>query len=638
MFLGINYNGMHDSSVCLVDGSGRTLYAVSEERLSRVKQDGRFPRNALSRINLSDVGAIGIPYLEHPAPRVLSDEVFRAILHPLSGYGVSGFPDVWRDRLGALGRPLYFFDHHQMHAYTAFMLAEAPEALVLTSDNGAYTCPVTSAVFHARPGKVERIAAAGYGDLDALAALYSDVTALLGFAPGKHEGKVTGLAAYGRPSPECRKAVWELHREIRAAPGRLYGWIGFLDEQAAPFYEPNLYLVANYREMLAYSDADIARAAQDLLEEKLTAVAQWVSQTFGGDLPLLLSGGVFANVKANLELARLGRFPSVFVCPPMGDEGLSLGAAQAAFELVADKRPARPALHPPGRGSITIGPVPCDDAAAFLDGIGLAYRRPPQHQLRAQIAEVLADGGLVALARGPQEFGPRALGQRSILAGAADASINKRLNDRLRRTEFMPFAPLLRDERFDEIFSLDGLTTEVRGCLPFMTICLPVQQWVSQVCPAVVHADGTARPQVLRQEDDPFLYALLEDYENCSGLPLVVNTSFNMHDEPIVSSASDAVAAFLAAELDVLVLEDCAVLLAENSSALALADILRRDQSVARARRVALNLSFGRQIFEGSGRFNQYAPPPSGRVGKTGADAAASRDQSSAVACPHCPH
>lgn len=606
MFLGLNYNGMHDSSVCVTDAAGSIRYAVSEERFSRVKQDGRFPRGALAGVDLREVAAIGIPYLAAAAEPVASDDIFRTLLQPLSGYPSSDFPAVWRARLDELGRPLCFFDHHEMHAYSAFVLSGHPEALVLTSDNGAYTCPVTTAVFHASRGEVKRLAAAGYGELDTLAALYSDVTALLGHLPCKHEGKITGLAAYGQPDEACRRDLWELHRQIRADPARLYGWIGFLDEQVPPFYEPNRYQVARYRSQLPYSDADIARAAQDLLEDKLIAIGSWVRERYGTALPLLLSGGVFANVKANLELARLG-FPALFVCPPMGDEGLAVGAARAAFDLHGSKPVSRTSDRPAvSRNNVALGPTPCANAAGFLAELGISYQQPTERETQRRIAGALHRGEIVAVVRGAQEFGPRALGLRSVLAGAADASINQRLNQKLHRTEFMPFAPILREELFAEVFDIEQLATDVTGCLPFMTICLPVHDWVAQACPAVVHVDGTARPQVLRQADDPFLHGLLAEYEQQSGLPLLVNTSFNAHDEPIVSSAEDAVAAFLAAGLDYLLLEDCLVSLAENLVVARLADTVRRDdRQVAKARHGALNLSFGRQLCQGAGRYSE---------------------------------
>jgi carbamoyltransferase len=613
MFLGINYNGMHESAVCLVDGDGAITYAVSEERFTRVKQDGRFPRHALATVDLGRIGAIGVPYLDGVGPRVTSDDIFRKLLHALPGYSVGPFPHVWRERLDALGRPLAFFDHHDMHAYSAFVLSGYSEALVLTCDNGAYSCPITAGVFHVRHGEVKRIAAAAYGELEALGAFYADVTALLGFAPGKHEGKVTGLAAYGRPREDCRQDLWELHRHMRTESARAYGWIGFLDDDVPPFYEPNLYQTAQYRAQLGYSDADIARAAQDLLEEKVLTVAHWIRQNCSHDLPLLLSGGVFANVKANMELARVG-FPALFVCPPMGDEGLAVGAAFAAFELEQGTRNGRrgqATRRPPERNAVALGPTPCDDAATTLDTVGLAYHRLRPDEASSHLAEALAAGKIAAIARGRQEFGPRALGLRSILAEAADARLNDRLNRKLRRTEFMPFAPILREERFDDVFDLTTVPTDTTNCTRFMTICLPVWPWVAKACPVIVHVDGTARPQVVRERDDPFLHAVLAEYEQRTGLPLLVNTSFNIHDEPLVSSAADAVAAFLASELDLLLLEDCMVYLAENPAARYLAQVARRpDSSVARARHTALNRSFGRQIFEGPGLFNQFVPVP----------------------------
>ncbi|HUC27875.1 MAG TPA: carbamoyltransferase C-terminal domain-containing protein [Streptosporangiaceae bacterium] len=617
MFLGINYNGMHDSSVCLVDADGAITYGVSEERLTRVKQDGRFPRRALAGLDLSKVAAVGVPYLPNAGSKVTSDNIFRKVMHPLPGYSVGPFPDLWREHLDTLGRPLVFFDHHDMHAYSAFVLSGYSEALVMTCDNGAYSCPVTAGVFHVQHGKIHRIAAAAYGELETLGAFYADVTALLGFAPCKHEGKVTGLAAYGTPRQDCRRDLWDLHRRMRTAPSRPYGWVGFLSEEVPPFYEPNLYQVAQYRAQLDYPNADIARAAQDLLEEKLVAVAQWTRRECGTDLPLLLSGGVFANVKANLEIARVG-FPALFVCPPMGDEGLAIGAARAAFEL--HEGPYRrtrliPAPQMPARDTIALGPTPCNNAAAVLNAAGLAHDRVTPHEACLNIAEALAAGQIAAVVRGAQEFGPRALGLRSILAGADDASVNDRLNSKLRRTEFMPFAPLLRSERFTEVFEVSTVPTDTTNCTRFMTICLPVQPWVTKACPAVVHVDGTARPQVVREADDPFLHALLAEYEQRTGLPLLVNTSFNIHDEPMVSSAADAIAAFLAAELDLLLIEDCLVHLSENQAARRLAQIVRRPESpVARARHVALNRSFGRQIFEGPGLFNEFAPRPGSYV------------------------
>ncbi|MCP2256392.1 carbamoyltransferase [Streptoalloteichus tenebrarius] len=602
MIVGLNYSAMHDSSVCVLDDAGRVVHAVSEERFSRVKQDGRFPRGALSRIALDEVEAIGVPYSREEPPPVASAEVFRDVLlarsEPLA---TNPCPEQWLRNLESLGRPLLFFDHHEMHAYAAFVLSGLSEALCVTSDYGAYCCPVSTGVFHVSANRVQRLAAAGHHELEPLAAMYTDVTALLGFTPTKHEGKVTGLAAHGIPADEVRDALWKIHEDVRRDRYRLYDWVGVLDEDVPPFLEPNRHLVAEYRARLPYGDADLARAAQDLLEEKMGRVLEWVAETYGTDLPLLLSGGLFANVRLNLHAARIG-FRSLFVCPPMGDEGLAVGAARAAYEQVVG--PVAPGGGRPL--SMALGPTP-GPVERVLRDLGVRYRRESPSVVRDTVVATLAAGGTVALVRGAQEFGPRALGRRSILASAQDPEINDRLNQKLRRTEFMPFAPLLRDVRFDEVFDLSDVRGDVSPCLPFMTICLPVRREVAARIPAVVHVDGTARPQVVREEDDPELYALLAAYEETTGAPALINTSFNIHDEPLVSDTTDAVSAFLVAELDLLVVEDCLVPLEHNREAAALVRATERAAlAVGKARHRALNESFGRQIVDGPGRFDPH--------------------------------
>lgn len=601
-FLGINYNGMHDSTICLTDATGYPVYAVGEERFSRVKQDGRFPRRALATVDMRDVVAIGVPYLDHSPGHYPSDAVFRTMLHASpTNYPVLPFPPVWRERLESLDRPLLYFDHHEMHAYTGFTLSGYPEALALTSDYGAYGCPITMGVFHIRPGRVTRMAGASISEHEALAALYSDVTALLGFTPCKHEGKITGLAAYGESSAHNRQLLWDVHRAIRRAKHRLYDWVGFLDDETPAFYEPNRHLVDAYRAELPVSDADLARAAQDLLEEKLVAVGRWMSETYGRDLPLILAGGVFANVRVNLELAKIG-FSRVFVAPPMGDDGLSVGAAAAACHHSGNIGPDDAAVFPV---SMSLGADVESGFESLLSGIGATYQH--SEQPAKEIANFLADGKTVALVRGRQEFGPRALGQRSILSAASDPAINDVLNGKLRRTEFMPFAPILRAEKLAEVFDLSDVASDVLDCLPYMTMCLPVRPEVKDIAPAVVHVDGTARPQVVFAERNPFLHQLLVAYEEATDIPILINTSFNIHDEPLVSGAADAIAAFLTAELDVLFLENTVIELARNKRLREFASLLRRGDDVRKRRHLALNRSFGRQIVAGPGRFTELS-------------------------------
>jgi carbamoyltransferase len=372
--------------------------------------------------------------------------------------------------------------------------------------------------------------------------------------------------------------------------------------------ESNRFLVGSYRAELPFSDADIARAAQDLLDEKLVAMLGVLADTHGRELPLILSGGVFANVRSNLELARVG-FPKLFIAPPMGDDGLCIGAATAAFDTVGQSRPRRGHARSSRPMSMSVGPTPgvgIDDMLAELD---VRYRRPPGDLLASELATALAQGLTVALVHGPQEFGPRALGDRSILAAASDPGINERLNHKLRRTEFMPFAPILRLERVTDVLQIEDIASDVRDCLPFMTICVPVRPWVAQAAPAVVHVDGTARPQAVSREDDPFLHELLSAYEIKTGIPVLINTSFNVHDQPLVSTARDALVGFLAAELDVLCLEGRVIYLASNEHLTRVARLMRRDLEapLLRARLSGLSESFGAQMVNGPGPFGRQA-------------------------------
>ena len=610
-FLGLNYSGMHDSSVCLFTARGDLVYAVGEERFSRVKQDGRFPHAALSTIDLNGLAAVGVPYLAASPEPTTSDPVFDTLLLAAPHRPVLAYPPVWHERLDSLALPVRHFDHHEMHAYTGYVLSGYDEALVLTGDYGAYTCPVTMGVFHVSRGKITKLGGASASDHEALAGMYTDVTALLGFTPCKHEGKITGLAARGRSDGRCRRDLWELHQRIRSAEHRLYDWVGFLDETVPPFYEPNAHLVAAYRAQLPYSDVDIARAAQDLLEDKLRGLAIWIGDTHGRTLPLVVSGGLFANVRANLELARLG-FAKLFVTPPMGDDGLSVGAAAAACHASTSR--TRPHVRPqacPTPASMALGPTPGDDLNSLLAELTITHSRPAD--AADELAHRVAAGQVVAIVRGRQEFGPRALGQRSILCSAADPGINDRLNGKLRRTEFMPFAPVLRAERLADVFDLDGLC-DVDDCLAHMTMCLPVKDWVASVAPAVVHLDGTARPQVVTEAGDPFLYRMLAVHEQITGIPVMINTSFNLHDEPLVSNARDALAAFFLAELDVLFLEGAVIELAHNHHVSRHVELTRRSgHDVLKRRHLALNHSFGRQLITGPGRFSELsdgAPPP----------------------------
>lgn len=586
MLLGVNYSGMHDSAVALLDDAGVVIHAVSEERLSRVKKDGRIPRRALSTVPWEDVDEIVVPYRAEPPPFLGPDPIFDDALLPLRRM-VPPYPRKWHDQIGRLPRPVSHVDHHEAHAYAAFHLSGWSEALAITCDNGAYNCDTTLAVYHVDRGGLRRLHAASYFCYDGPCSLYNDVTALLGFQPCVHEGKVTGLAARGAASADCRRELLAVHAEVRSHRLPLCTWVGFLDENVPAFVDVNEFLRQRWRRCLDHSDADIARATQDMYEHAMLTVVDRVAAEHGTALPLLLSGGGFANVKLNMEIIRRG-FPAVFVCPPMGDEGLSIGGP--ALRLAASNRcdavaPAFPTMF---LGVVTDGAAPDVIAAS-----GLVAERATD--LAGTVSDALASSQVVAMARGRPEFGPRALGNRSVLYTATDPTVNDWLNRKLDRTEFMPFAPMLRVENAARSFGDDALAVASDSAL-YMTVCMQARPEFAAAHPAVVHVDGTARPQFVSRDSHPLMWEVLRRYEELTGTWAVINTSFNMHEEPIVDSHADALAAFFTAGLDVLVLGDWVLTREGNSDVAKGAALARRGRPEDRLRRRAQSVAVGRLL------------------------------------------
>lgn len=560
--LGVNYTGYHDSSLTVLDRAFGISYAAAEERYTRYKKESRFPRHGLKIVeekflNIDAIGVAGSVPLEppdQPDPFWHDERLRLREAYPVKplAFDTKPFEALWP------GRPFYYYDHHLCHAAAGYCMSGFDRALIITCDGGMEGCLWNAGVYTARRGEPIKFL---HGRLQShyvqLVRLYTDVTAILGFRPNLHEGKITGLAGRGKPNPACEAALLELEEELNRSTVPLYFWIGLHDETLPSSLEVNHRFAADMRERLgAFSREDIAHAVQAITERRILEYVRRAKAETGED-NLILSGGLFANVKINLECKRVG-FENIFVCPPMSDEGLSLGAAiLAAAEHWREPLPSRPTEH------LFLAEQP--DAAtlpALLDSMGIISQQP--ESIHKTIAAELAAGKTVARVMGAMEYGPRALGHRSIFYQPTDPSVNDWLNQKLRRSEFMPFAPMVRAERAAGMFDeLDGAGLTAR----FMTICLPCKPEFAAKCPAVVHVDNTARPQLVDRESAPDSFAILEQYEALTGLPAFINTSFNVHDEPIVHSYQDAVVAFFQSELDVLAIEDRLVYRDRNPAA-----------------------------------------------------------------------
>jgi carbamoyltransferase len=357
---------------------------------------------------------------------------------------------------------------------------------------------------------------------------------LCGFRAQKHEGKITGLAAYGEPEYIDVLRRFITYRDgTTVNTGKVFYWSA-VDELTRA-------LPRNF------SRENLAASVQQLLEEVSTAyVNHWVARTGCGDLAV--AGGVFANVKLNQRIHELPAVRSLFIHPGMGDEGLALGAGYAVSADIARARGTT--LRSRRLNDVYLGPEYGDaDVERAVADAGLEAEHSPEVGRRT--AELLAQGRVVARVGGRMEYGPRALGNRSVLYQPTDPRVNDWLNKQLRRTEFMPFAPVTLAESADDCYlDLDG----VRQSAEFMTVTFACTPWLREHCPAVVHVDGTARPQLIRREQNPEYYDILDEYRKLTGLPVLVNTSFNMHEEPIVCTPRDAIRAFVDSGLDYLLL------------------------------------------------------------------------------------
>ena len=564
--LGLGTEGESGAAV-VVDG--RIVAAVNEERISRLKLVAGFPRDSirevlrLANVEISDLDAVLIGGREDRLQEELQPfggwfedwekggmagrmkriagklSRFRRYFPPLeSAYYLLLAPafrkrrrrlrEILRRELGVTV-PIEFVDHHFAHVTSAYFTSGMDDALVVSLDGGGDA--KSGLVYSVRDGKFEFLKE--YSAFNSLGNYYAYVTHICGYQAHKHEGKITGLAASGEPLylDLLRSLVDERDGEITNHAGLVFGPA-----------------IANIEKRLpaGWKKEDLAASIQVHFEEVVVRmVSHWVRET--GHENVALAGGVFANVRVNQEVHEIPGVEHVFVHPGMTDGGLAVGAALAA--CVPGTLPSTmPACREP-LPHVYLGTELADDEiAAALERHELEAETS-DGQVEERIAELLAEGYVVARANGAMEYGPRALGNRSILYQPTDRAVNDWLNERLRRTEFMPFAPAVLVEQADMCFhDMEG----ARHTAEFMTITFDCTPWMAEHMKGVVHIDGTARPQLVRRGTNPSFHRIIEAFYRRTGLPAVINTSFNMHEEPIVRTADDCVRAFLEGNLDVL--------------------------------------------------------------------------------------
>lgn len=370
--------------------------------------------------------------------------------------------------------------------------------------------------------------------IDSLGYFYGSITFALGFKPHRHEGKVLGLAAHCQDPKSYETVSSMISADLERAK-----FVGHIERG---LYRPDFGSTRLLALAQKYGREDLSAAAQQRLEE---VVCELVSSQGAQARRLALSGGIFANVKLNQRLCELDNVEQVYVFPNMGDGGLSVGAAWLAYHEHTGNWPEPPK-------SMYLGPEPSQgDTATVLQQSGLTFEHCPDIQDR--VGALIAEGHVVARCAGRMEFGPRALGNRSVLCQATDRSVNDWLNQKLERSEFMPFAPAtLIEDAADCYVGLDQAVESAK----FMTVTFDCKKKMQDQAPAVVHIDNTARPQIVSRESNADMHGIISAYKKRTNIGSVVNTSFNMHEEPIVASAQDAIHAFLAGSLPYLAIDD----------------------------------------------------------------------------------
>ncbi len=548
--LGINYSQMHDSSACLVR-DGELVFAVAEERISRLKHDARFPRNAIracldfAKVNAEQLDEVCYgwqtagPVFRHDLRCYATAKMPLTYLNGLNS--TLYFLSMWHQESGAkkfaqqfgpTRAKMRFVDHHLAHAISAYSYSGFDEAAVAVMDGrGAWEA---TSLWHGRNGRLEHLLTIPFPN--SIGFFYSGFTEFLGFQPNSDEWKVMGLAPYGKPGTDLSSFI-----DLKAAPYRVHA--RQLASNGTASQARITSLLGPPRKAESEIDdrhKNIAYAVQDACEAAMMNVVRLAIEKTGCR-SVCLAGGVALNSKANGKIAASGLVEEFFVQPAASDDGVALGAALAPYLDNKGKLPNKAMRH--GYWGPSFDDESIETAlhtyklrcARLADPAGMA-------------AELLSHGKILGWFQGRMEFGPRALGSRSILADPRDPEMNAKVNNAVKFREWWrPFAPSLKKEAASEY--LESATDS-----PFMILTAQVRPEKRGVIPAVTHVDGSARPQTVEKEINPLYWGLIDEFGKRTGVPVIMNTSFNLRGEAIVHTPTDAIRTFFSSGMDALVI------------------------------------------------------------------------------------
>lgn len=563
--LGINAYD-HDASACLLR-NGELGWAIAKERITRDKHDGGFYKEPVEYcLNAEGVSIDDIDLVVRNCYILPPTEMERRMLHqplryftPDESCKPADYPKFFKDV------PVEYVSHHLAHAYSAFAPSPFEEGVVMVVDGvGSYRSDVTEPVprtdiatplaresesYYSFSGSrietlkkvwmepVRGFLSEEFFNMPGLGAYYSRASTYI-FGDWNKCGELMGLAPYGRPGKV------EPLLEMDGQNLRVLEWPALLDKPWGPMsgrkWEDNA-AIEHWQ--------DLAWRVQDDAERVLLARARWLRETTRAK-NLVIAGGVALNCVANGRIAREAGFDNVWIQPAAGDDGIAIGCALYG-RLALQKHPRNFVMKHAYLGREYSG----EEISAARNAFPIRFETAAEtfDDICAETAKRLSEGKVVGWYQGRSEFGPRALGNRSLLADPRTSEMKDRLNKRIKfRQSFRPFAPIVLAERSKEIFEGDHDS-------PFMLMAQNVRpEWRDKI-PAIVHVDGTARVQTVCEETNPRLYRLLKEFEKLTGVPVLLNTSYNVKGEPIVETPADAVYCFLNTNIDCLVMKDMIV-------------------------------------------------------------------------------
>lgn len=558
----------HESGICLIKNK-KVIFAINEERISRLKNDQNFPEKSIKlalkkfKINTKEISAVCVAGISRESDNIPTNNNLTdnsnlipfeiSLLGNLSNYFI--FKKILKSNfffyfltiffkiklikrkilikqklknLNINSKNIFFFDHHLCHIFSAFSSSKFSNSLIVSNDGmGDGLC---SRIVFIKKNKITLLSKNSF--YNSLAMIYGYCSDLCGFKKNHHNGKTTGISAIGNGY------------EVFAILKKIINW-----NEKRGIYENNEgVFTSSYKKikklLKKFNKFEIANGIQNLTDEIIVKQTKHFLKKLNTN-NLCYAGGLHANVLTNFKLRENFKNKNIFIFPNMGDGGLSLGSCALGLYKLTKQIPKFKLKN------MYLGDGYHDhEILKFLNDNKIRYE--VSKNLEKDIAIFLSEKKIIALFNSRMEYGPRALGNRSILFHALDKKINMYLNKKLNRTETMPFAPIFNLKNAKKLIK-NFKQNDLISC-ENMTMCVEATDLMKKMAPAAVHVDNTIRPQVLSKKYNNFVYNILEQYNKLTSKYVLINTSFNLHEEPIIRTPNEAYQSFKKAKLDILIL------------------------------------------------------------------------------------